>query len=52
MKLSTEQIELADKLIQSGVAKGIVCQMMGVSSRTMRQYLNTLHKGLKSSTSD
>ena len=52
MKLSTEQIELADKLIQSGVAKGIVCQMMGVSRVTLRHSLKSLDMGLKSTTPD
>ena len=39
MKLSNEQIELADKLINSGVTRGIVSQMMGVDRTTLRRNL-------------
>ena len=44
MKLSTEQIELAEKLIKSGVAKGIVSQMMGVDRTTLRRNLQCYNK--------
>jgi hypothetical protein len=44
MKLTNEQIELANQLIQSGVAKGIVSQMLKVDRATLRRNLKSLSK--------